>query len=159
MIADSPYDGGDLALAPGIGVIAGLVSSGLMLASIAPASRDVLWALTDIVPGSAAYDPPLRLIVGGTVHAAVGAAFGLLYAACQQRAPWHAMITVGLFYGFVLWVIGGLLARVLFSPQLHAAVGSTVYLRACVVYGLGLSCAAALSTIYSQKQVPVVVKD
>jgi len=165
MISDSPYQSGELVLASRVGIVAGLIGSALMLAPLelasqtTPASRDWLLKLAGVIPGSAIYAPFQLLVTGGVIHAILGAALGLLFAVCLQRMPRYAMIVVGLFYGLVLWVVGGLITRVLFADHLRGVVQSTVYLRACLVYGLVLSGAAALSTGLDRKPIPILPKD
>src|SRR5579864_6563018 len=61
MISDSPYQAGEFVLSPGMGIIAGLIGSGLMLAALEltsptePAFRDWLPRLAGVVPGSGLY--------------------------------------------------------------------------------------------------------
>jgi hypothetical protein len=164
MISDSPYRSEDLALAPSAGIIAGLIGSGVMLGALEltflrdPTFRDWLPRLASVVPGSSLYTHFQLVLVGGTIHATLGAVLGLLFALCLQRIPAYAMIAVGLFYGALLWVVGGLSARVLFAEHFQAAVRSAAYLRICAVYGLVLAGFAVAST-RGRKQGPALPKD
>jgi hypothetical protein len=110
---DSAYDQEALLLKPWQGAAAGLV--GGFLASL-------------VVPQGQAVLLPLGLLAGG------------MYALCQQRAPGHGLLAVGLFYGFFLWLIfgvllGGLMAASPLKEELH----SQRWLLAGLAYGTTLA--------------------
>lgn len=124
MIADSPYDAGDLALSPRVGVAAGVVAA-LVLVLVITA-----W------PGD-------RGGASGRLHPAwwlaLGAAGGLLYAMAQRRVPSRSMLAVGVFYGVVLWAIGGLAAGWVLGDGVRRAVHSTPGFVGHALYGLTLA--------------------
>lgn len=164
MISDAPYQSEELVLSSGAGVIAGLIASGVMLAALdlisrtVPAVRDWPMRLADVVGVSSGHTPGGAVFLGLSVHAVLGGALGLLFAMCLQRIPTTAILAVGLFYGVLLWIVAGLLLRIVPSEQLQGAVRSLAFLGACAVYGVVLSIIAAVST-HRRRQELVVVRD
>ncbi len=151
MISDSPYQQRTLVLSPRAGIAAGIFGSGVMLVVILllgpvsglPLEKALLLMGGALGPraGGSPGDAPFWG-VGLGLHLALGALFGLLYALCQLRAPARGLIGVGLFYGFLLWIIGSLVLRLGFSGPLRAMGHSWVWLVACLVYGLVLALAS-----------------
>jgi hypothetical protein len=84
---------------------------------------------------------------GLAAHGLLGAVCGALYAVCQLRTRPGGLVAVGLFYGFVLWVVGGLVIGPLAGPGLKHAIRSWPWLVASLVYGLGLGMAAIWAQI------------
>ena len=151
MISDTPYQIGEPVLTPRAGMAAGLVAAMGMLAFVVvlqPVSglwlRDLLAQSGGIVlPASATLEGNISaLLTGAGLHVLLGALFGLLYAACQQRVPARGLIGVGLVYGFFLWLVGSLLIGSLFGEALRAMVRGWPWLLACLLYGLCLAIAA-----------------
>ncbi len=156
MIADSPYDFSGLLLKPIVGIVVGLVGAGLMLGVLA-----VLEPLTGLSPAHllsqvtqvllpnrfaascAACDPSVGLVG----HLFLGLIFGLLYALCQQSVPVRGLIGVGVFYGFVIWIIGSLLIGMLFGESVREVLRSWPWLVAHLTFGLFL----AFSAIWAQR--------
>jgi len=154
MISDSPYDAGELVMRPRNGVIVGMAASVMMLAmlaALAPLSGlshlEALSALASIFAStsstSAAGD--FHMLYGLGLHLIVGAVFGVLYYACQQRVPARGLIFVGVFYGFVLWVAGSLVVGPIFGSQIREVVRSWPWLLGSLIYGLSLATAAVWS--------------
>jgi hypothetical protein len=81
----------------------------------------------------------------------------LLYAVCQQRIPVRGLIAVGIFYGFILWIVGSLIIGMLLSRELRVVLRSWTWLGACVLYGLGLAGAAVWAEATRSKGESVVV--
>lgn len=114
MIADSDYEVGELVAAPRVGFLAGVLAGGLMLVVLGAASRPGgarLWLEqvgATCLPDAAETSRAL-LGAGLTVHFGIAGLFGALYAACQQRTTPGGLLTVGCFYGFVLWLACDLL--------------------------------------------------
>jgi len=158
VITDSSYQFEESALTPRLGLISGLAIAMFMLAFVfvlQPISglslRELLAQIGAVVPGALALEENLILLLGGLVHGLLGALFGLLYALCQQRVPVRGLIGVGLFYGFLLWVVGGLLIGSFLAETLRAMVRSWPWLLACLLYGLCLAACA----IWAEQHRPV----
>lgn len=90
-------------------------------------------------------EAPSALAIGLCAHLLFGALFGLLYACCQQRAPVTGIIGVGIFYGVMLWAVGGVAINVVASEYL-GQFRSWPWLVATVVYGLTLAASSAWVT-------------
>lgn len=142
MIADAPYRTGPLILSPRAGVAAGAVGGLLMMAILSllgPLSKlqagDVLQRIGQILP-FALVGPR---IVGAAIMTTCAMLLGGLYATSQQRAPARGLLAVGLFYGVVLWIVGGLFTRWLIGGELAVVVRSWPWFVADVVYGLWLA--------------------
>jgi len=158
MIVDSPYNFLGLALSPKIGIIAGILSAGVMLAVVSvcePISTiSVIQVLSKIslmiIPGP--FGPTYgrsNLIIGLIMHLILGGIFGLLYAMCQKSIPNRGLIGVGIFYGFVLWVVSSLLIGLLLTETVRVFLRSWAWLVANLVYGL---CLAGMSIWSLKKQ-------
>lgn len=151
MIADSPYRAGDPALPPGKGAAAGIVASLLMLLVMLllhPRSglsvNDLLIRIAQtMLPGVMGWRPSPMVIAGGTIYGLVGALLGVLYAVSQDRAPARALVAVGVFYGFVIWVGSRVMTAWLFGSVFRAALHSYAWLLACLFYGVLLAGCAA----------------
>lgn len=150
MIADAPYRFGEFALRPRAGAGAGLFGAVLMLgilAVLSPASglqvSEVLTRIASVIPlgGHLAATPTQMLGLG--VHAGVGAVLGLLYAAAQQSLPLRRLAWVGLFYGVLVWIVGGFIAGWAIDDILRRTIRSWPWLVACLGYGLTLAFTAA----------------
>ena len=151
MIADSPYDFSGLLIKPLVGVIIGLIGAGLMLGVIVLlepitnlALENLLTQITQVLlpnklaSNCASCDP----FVGLVGHFIFGMVFGLLYALCQQTIPVRGLVGVGIFYGFVIWIVGSLLIGMLFGESLRQALRSLPWLLSHLVFGLTLSISA-----------------
>jgi hypothetical protein len=146
LISDSPYRSGELVLPPLGGLAGGLVGSVLMLFVVAvlePLSHiavsDVLSSIGVLVTGAGAADPSSPLVAGAVLQFVVGGLLGLLYALSEQRGPRGELAFVGLFYGFVLWVFGGVILTMFMSPAARAILRSLPFLGACLAYGFWLA--------------------
>jgi len=143
MIADSPYRAGEPAFTPGKGAVAGIVASLLMLLAIrllqslsGLSVSDLLIRIAQtILPRGMALQPGSMLIAGGAIYAVVGALLGSLYAVSQDRAPAGALVAVGVFYGFVIWLGSKVITAWLFGSVFRAALHSYAWLLACLFYG------------------------
>lgn len=157
MITDSPYDFRDLPLTPSVGAGAGMVAAGIMLGVmflLQPLSGVRLASLLSQIghllllgrlgDSSAMLTPML----GAGFHFFFGMSFGLLYAACQQTAPARGLIAVGLFYGLLLWIFGGVIVASILDSSLRTLMRNWSWLIAHEAYGLSLAGAA----IWSQRR-------
>jgi hypothetical protein len=140
LTADSAYRTGELALAPRVGWLAGLVGSAFMLG--------VLRALRPI--GDTALTAVLAWITGKSVlnlllYFGLGGLWGLLYALCEQNGPKHALIAVGLAYGFALWVFGGLVGGAILGQSARSILHSWPLLLLCLAFGFWLAVVAVWS--------------
>ncbi len=156
MIADSPYDFSGLLLKPLVGVVIGLIGAGLMLGVLA-----ILEPLTGLSPAyllsqvtqvllpnkfvasCAACDPSIGLVG----HLLLGLIFGLLYALCLQSIPIRGLVGIGIFYGFVIWIVGSLLIGLLIGESVRVVLRSWPWLVAHLVFGIFL----AISAIWAQR--------
>jgi len=164
MISDSTYDFEDIVLTPRSGLVSGLMGAALMLIlvlalqPITGFSLQTLLAQMGAVIWSDTATENVLVTLGVLLHGLLGAIFGLLYALCQQRVPARGLITVGLFYGFFLWVGGSLIIGVFLSESLRALVRSWPWFGACLGFGLCL----ATSAIWVERHRPaqtIVPKD
>ena len=137
----------DLATRPISGAIAGVAGSLLLLVVFAAFQGEDgingwLNALGRLV-GPASAEGSLTLTrIGLGVHLLIGAVLGALHGASQQRTAVSGLFVVGAFYGFVLWLVNGLVLVRLLNfdlPLLRAWAG----LAAVIVYGLTLASWAA----------------
>lgn len=156
MVTDSPYTTNSYSLTPAVGMVAGVIGSGLMLLPPMLAGAASVAVLNDVLALAAGYsNGVLRLsalgappLVGGTaLHAVLGALLGLLYAVCQSRRPVSGLVAVGFSYGFTIWIFSGLVAAAL-GHDAWAAVRSWPWLLACLTYGTCL----AVASIWSQRR-------
>jgi len=129
MISDSPYRFRDAVLSPGRGIFAGGVGSLLMLgllvileplSGLSPAHA--LEAIGVACPWDCGGSSPVAR--GITVHLIMGALLGLLYAASQQRIPVRGLVGVGIFYGVLLWAVGGLIVGSFLGESLRRVIRS-----------------------------------
>lgn len=148
MLADAPYDNDSLVLTPAAGAVAGAAAAMAMVVVVGlevfggSGWRAGFGAIGEsVLPWSAG---ATSLAVVGTVfHLAVGALLGLLYAACQQRAPLRGLVAVALFYGVVVcWAIVGRISGWALGSPLRGVVRSWGWLFACLTYGLLLAAVA-----------------
>jgi hypothetical protein len=169
MISDSPYQVKGLALPLKAGAVAGILGAATMLGVLAivqPLSGlSPAWLLRQIggiilqASNPSGGDAPVRL-AGLSLHVLLGSLLGILYAASQQRIPAHGMLVVGIFYGLMLWVVGGLLAGSLFAGPLRAALRSWSWLLSNLMYGLCLATVAlGLGLDRRRSDESVMVKD
>jgi ribose/xylose/arabinose/galactoside ABC-type transport system permease subunit len=152
MIVDSTADEGDLVSRPSVGAAAGVVGALAMLAVVAfVQGTEPLENWLDQVgralrlPGLPAW-PAVPAAVG--LHLAVGAVLGALHAACQQRTAVSGLIVVGAFYGFLIWLIGGLVVTRWWQPAPPLSTwwpGLAANLAFGVVLGTWAACAQQLS--------------
>ncbi len=134
MISDAPYRVEAQAIPFGIGIGAGVLGGVLVFGGFM-----AWWRTTVGSFGSVA------------VYGGLGALAGLLYAACQRRAPARGVLAVGAFYGILLWVISGLLVGSILGPAARGALRSWPWAVACMSYGAFL----ALVTVVWQIWHPV----
>lgn len=83
-----------------------------------------------------------------STHLIGSSVLGLLYALCQQDAPNNMLISVGLFYGFFIWIIGHLFRYTLLIPEF---ISSSHWLWGCLLYGFILSIWSILAPNQSKK--------
>lgn len=122
MSFDAPYDEQTLLLKPWQGAMAGWM--GGLVAYFATQDGD-----------------PFKLVAFGVMA-------GLMYALCQQRAPLHGLAAVGLFYGFFLWIIFGvLLGRFIVDPEMAQELHSKRWLWGGLAYGATLAAGAIVWTV------------
>lgn len=158
LISDSPYQAGEPILTPRGGLVAGMLGGLLMLGLLLVfqslsgfALARLLIAWGDIaIPGSSQQSNEVLLAIGLAVHVTMASLLGLLYAVCQQRIPAKSLIAVGVFYGFVLWIVGSLILGGLFGATLRMTVRSWPWFAACLLYGLWL----ATSTLWVESRRP-----
>jgi hypothetical protein len=163
MIADSPYKVGQFVLKPWVGMGAGLMGAVAMLALmllLQPISglrlADLLAQIGGIaLPASLGRGP--LVVTGIVLHVILGTSLGLLYAVCQQRVPLRGLIAVGFFYGFVLWVVGSVIAGPLFSQALRSVIRTWPWLLGNLLYGLCLAGVAAWAEVTRPVGTEIVV--
>ncbi len=140
-----------MALNPLAGLAAGMMGALLMLAVMF-----FLGPLRHISPGLLMGQIGLSLApslaktysaigIGCCIHLLVGGVTGLLYALCQDQIPRAALIVVGFFYGFMLWVLGSFLAGLLFGDALRSSLRSWPWLVAHLLFGVWLATTASWS--------------
>jgi len=162
MVLDSPYPFGTLILTRRAGIAAGLAAAMLMLTLIAALQSVSGLELAGMLVQTGRIILPARVFLANTdsllfaglgLHASLGMLFGLLYAVCQQRVPTRGLISVGLFYGFMLWVLSRLIVRLITYNALHAWVRGWPWLLACLLYG---GCMAVFA-MWSERRRPVAL--
>ena len=138
-------------MTPVEGLLAGIAGALLMLPVMSvlhrfsgPSGRDLLVQISHATAGRGAAGGYGITLTAAAAHALVGALLGLLYAVSQDRAPARAMVTVGLFYGLVIWVVSRIVVPWLFGPSFRTILHSYVWLVACLVYGAVLGASAIL---------------
>jgi hypothetical protein len=148
MITDSPYKLGELLIKRRFGAVAGIISASLMLlivsllssASGLSVARLLSQVASAVLPRSLEANlGDSALTIGLGVHLMFGVIFGVLHAMCQQSAPFRGLVGVGVFFGFVLWVISGLVIGWVFDPAIRSVLRSWPWLIAHIVYGLCLA--------------------
>jgi hypothetical protein len=143
-------------------MLSGLAGTGLMLAIVAAlqsvSGLQVVHVLAQVGRALPGVNSSSSAMAGTAVMLAVGALLGLIYAASQQRIASRGLLCVGLFYGFLIWVLGSVLVGVFYGETLRASLRSWPWLVACLTYGLWL---AAVALIIGRRQSPttVVLKD
>jgi hypothetical protein len=169
MIADSPYAVEELALPPWVGAVAGVTGALVMLLPLAWLSAEIppavgspvdrlLWVAGN---GPVRFHQALLGPGGGLLlHLGIGGTLGLLYAASQRRAPVRGLAAVGIFFGFLLWVVSGPILGGLLGEQMAGDFRSLAWAAACITFGVFLS----VITMTAQKRraaraVSVVPKD
>lgn len=159
MISDSPYEAGELALKPAAGIAAGILGGLVMLAIVqilGPISGigigDVLGAIgMALMPGSQV------VLVGMMLHLVTASVLGLMYSTSQQRIPASGLVGVGVMFGLVVWVFGGLVAGWLMGEGVREVLRSWSWLVACLGFGLTLAGMAVLAGRRSVRR--AVVRD
>ncbi len=160
MIADSSYEFNELIMPAWLGALWGMLAAATMLGFLYLLQPFPQLSVVDLLARMGAVFWPESLapgvnlvILGGVVHAVLGALFGLLYALCQQQTTLRNLIAVALFYGLMLWLIGLVLVSPWLDQTLKPAVRSWPWLWGCLVYGLVL----AGSAIWMMARNPVQV--
>lgn len=164
MISDSPYDVGAPVLTPFKGIVAGIAAALVMLVLLA-----LVQPMSGVAPSAwlaqigrlvlPAAEEGLALQAGAVLHLVIGAVFGLLYSLCQMQIAPRFLIGVGIFYGFVIWVLGSLLLGWVFGERLRELLRSWPLLAAFLLYGLGLAIAAAWTLSRRPSRTVAVAKD
>jgi drug/metabolite transporter (DMT)-like permease len=149
MIADSPYNTGELVLKPLGGILGGFVGAILMIGSIIllePISNiqlpDALKAFGDLVPFLSALglNTEMDLVTAGAVIFIFGGCmFGLFYALSEQCIPVKGLVADGLFYGFILWIFGGVFIGLFLGEETRSILRSWTFLIHALLYGFCLS--------------------
>ena len=140
LITDSPYRTGELVLAPLTGLLAGFVGSAMVLGGMAvlrPSADSTIHEFLALITG--------RSVFNLFVYFGLGGLGGLLYALCEQRGPRPALMVVGLYYGFVVWVVGGVMGEALLGPTARSVLHSWQLLLAGLAFGLWLAVVALWS--------------
>jgi hypothetical protein len=168
MISDSPYKVNEAALSPGAGILAGIFASALMLG--------VVWILQPVsgIPLASMVRPfatlilphrfeqlPLGtlLLIGVLVHVLLRTILALLYAVCQQQVPLRGYIAVGTFFGFLIWVLGSVIAGRLLSGGGPNISRSWTWLLANLTFGLTLAATAVIVSYFRPASEAAVPKD
>jgi hypothetical protein len=149
VIADKLHADTTLALGPLQGIVAGMAAACCMVfVTSVPATHAPLrpWPIAimigTIVTGGGVAPGLGAGLIGGAAHVALGALLGLLYAASQQRIAADGLVLVGAFYGFVIWITSGVVARAASFAEAQRLIHSSAWLIACMVYGLCLAVTA-----------------
>jgi len=138
-------------LGPISGLLGGLTGAGLMLAFIALTQSLTRVGVADVLTALGAVgNIGSHLMVGGALHFSIGGVLGLLYALCEQRGPRRGLIFVCAFYGFVLWVLGAVIAASFLNEAARGTLRTVPFLLACLFYGLWL----ALLAIWADSRHP-----
>lgn len=155
MITDSPYKTGKLVVRPFVGVLAGLVGAILIIGSIKllePFSNN---SLTDVLTALGSHFPFLTTLglqtemgqasAGAFLLALGGCTLGYFYALSEQRIPVKGLIADGLFYGFTLWILGGIILGSFLGEETRAILRSWTFLFHMLLYGFCLSIFAVIT--------------
>ena len=152
MIADSPYQSGELVLHPIAGLVGGIIGAGWMIVFISLTGSLVHVNGLDVSNATGMVGWTSSAVIVGGLCIVLGGIFGLLYALCEQRGSRRELVFVGLFYGFLLWILGGVVASSFMSEVARLTLRSVSFLFACLIYGLWL----ALLAIWSEHVRPAV---
>ncbi|SEE68075.1 hypothetical protein [Ruania alba] len=79
-------------------------------------------------------------VVGGVVHLAIAAGFGVLFAVLWTRAGLPGLLIGGAVYGAIVWVVGALLIMPVWlgEPVLEINAMTLQSLMGHVIYGIAL---------------------
>jgi hypothetical protein len=148
MISDSPYPSEELALPLWAGAVAGAAGAALMLLPLA-------WLTPDVPAAAGSFAERLMWVVGRgpmrfhralfgpdgglLFHGVAGTVLGLLYASSQRRSPPRGIVAVGIFFGFLLWVVSGPILGVLVGERIAGDFRSLAWAIACLTFGVFLS--------------------
>ena len=147
MISDSPYRTGSLVLTPASGALAGLFGVAWMLLVIRCLESFTNVTVVGILQlfGHSTKTNTIGLIIPIILFCTLGVCFGILYALCEQYNPIGMLIAVGIFYGFMLWVLNTVIIGMFLSEAARSLLRSWSFLLACLVYGFWLSLVAGWS--------------
>lgn len=145
MISDAPYATEDLVLPAAVGLAGGVLAS--MVALVVLLTLETTSALSlgqflqhaglSVLPDSAG-----RTTATGTglgLGGFAGALFGMLYASSQRRTSVRRLVGTGIFYGFLLWILGGFFARMFMDQAVSTVLHTWPWLLASVSYGVSLA--------------------
>ncbi len=147
MVSDSPYQLEDFGLPAGAGAAAGALASLVMLVTLLLlhiiSAPSVFWLLSQwgsiVLPATAATSRTVIVTAGLAIHVLVGTLLGFVYATSQQqRIPVRGLVAVGIWYGLLIWLVGGLLAGGLLAEEARRALRTWPWLVACLTFGLSL---------------------
>jgi TRAP-type C4-dicarboxylate transport system permease large subunit len=161
MIADSPYEARELVLTPKMGLVAGFLAAILMLIFIylvQPISgftlRNVLTQIGDVLlPNFDTLGIYYQLLSGVFFNVLLG----ILYSLSQQTIPRRGLIFVGLFYGFILWLIIGIIVGWMTGDEARGVFHSWLWLLSCFLYGFCLASVATWSGNRRQKSTKIAL--
>jgi len=151
LITDSPYETNDLVLSPLKGLTAGVIGAGIMSLIIYLSQPLSKISLVEVFSTFAKIILPSNLpmsfmqTMGFLFFALSGGIFGLLYALCQHKIPGLGLMFVGLFYGLILWIFGGLFGGWILGNSFRAIAHSMPFLISSLVYGVWLASASIWS--------------
>jgi len=155
MIADSPYKTGELVIRPFVGILGGFVGAILMIGSmllVEPISNirfpDALKAFADFVPFLSAIglNTEMGLVsAGAVIFIFGGCVFGLFYALSEQCLPVKGLVADGLFYGFILWILGTVFIGMFLGEEARSILRSWTFLIHALLYGICLSMFAIIA--------------
>jgi len=152
LIADSPYQSGELILHPVAGLVGGMIGAGWMLAFIALGESFTHIAVMDVLNVMGAIGRAVSPFIACGLYVMLGGVFGLLYALSEQRGPPRDLVFVGLFYGVMLWALGAIVAASFMSEAARSTLRSASFFLGCLAYGLWL----ALLAIWSERGRPAM---
>jgi hypothetical protein len=82
------------------------------------------------------------LAIGAVGFVAIGALLGLLYACCQTSAPIKGVVTVALYFGLMIWAVGGLVTRIADIGTLRSVAHTGMWLVLCLCFSSALGAVA-----------------
>ena len=139
MITDAPYAASSLILKPLEGIFAGIVSVLGMIGVMCVLQSfydggptGILVKFGELIPGAGVEGGVFLFLLGGSV-------FGVLYALCEQRIPTKGLIGNGLFYGFFIWVLIGIILAAFLGEEWRSTLRAWPFLVELLVFGLCLS--------------------